>query len=125
VLRLSARSPHAARGLQKASVTRICIRESSDIAPVVYTTARQVCKYPYASRRQSALQLPSNPQSLPQFTVTKNKRSEVMSKIRGGGNRDTEIAMIAFFRRHGITGWRRNQRIFGKPDFVFPKRGPV
>jgi DNA mismatch endonuclease (patch repair protein) len=22
-------------------------------------------------------------------------------------------------RRHGITGWRRNQRVFGRPDFVF------
>jgi DNA mismatch endonuclease (patch repair protein) len=52
---------------------------------------------------------------------TKEKRSEVMSKIRGRGNRGTEGAMVAFFRRHGITGWRRHQAVFGKPDFVFPK----
>jgi hypothetical protein len=24
-------------------------------------------------------------------------------------------------RRRGITGWRRNQALFGRPDFVFPK----
>ena len=44
-----------------------------------------------------------------------------MSRIRGSGNRDTELRLIALFREHGITGWRRNARVFGKPDFVFPK----
>jgi DNA mismatch endonuclease (patch repair protein) len=52
---------------------------------------------------------------------TKAKRSEVMSRIRGSGNRDTEIALAKLFRRHGVTGWRRNQPVFGKPDFIFPK----
>jgi len=50
---------------------------------------------------------------------TKEKRSEVMSRIRGHGNKKTELALIGLFRRHGITGWRRNQKLFGKPDFVF------
>lgn len=27
--------------------------------------------------------------------------------------------MIALFRAHGITGWRRGQRLVGRPDFVF------
>ena len=53
---------------------------------------------------------------------TKAKRSEVMSKIRGYGNKDTELALMKLFRRHRITGWRRHQPIFGKPDFVFPKQ---
>ena len=53
---------------------------------------------------------------------TKAKRSEVMSRIRSRGNRDTELALIRIFRAHGITGWRRHQRVFGNPDFVFPKR---
>jgi len=53
---------------------------------------------------------------------TKEKRSEVMSKIRGRGNKDTELAMIHIFREHHIYGWRRNQPIFGKPDFVFIKK---
>jgi DNA mismatch endonuclease (patch repair protein) len=50
---------------------------------------------------------------------TQTKRSEVMSRIRGSGNRDTELQMITLFRTYGITGWRRRQRLFGKPDFVF------
>ncbi|MCX6896366.1 MAG: very short patch repair endonuclease [Verrucomicrobia bacterium] len=52
---------------------------------------------------------------------TKAKRSEVMSRIRGRGNKATELALAKLFRRHKITGWRRNQKIFGKPDFVFSK----
>lgn len=52
---------------------------------------------------------------------TKAKRSEVMSRVRSRGNKDTELAMAKLLRRHGITGWRRNQPVFGKPDFVFPK----
>jgi len=44
-----------------------------------------------------------------------------MSRIRASGNRDTELRMISIFRQHGITGWRRNTRVFGKPDFVFPR----
>ena len=52
---------------------------------------------------------------------TKAKRSEVMSRIRGRGNKDTELALAKLFRRHKIIGWRRHQKIFGKPDFIFPK----
>lgn len=52
---------------------------------------------------------------------TKSKRSEVMSRIRGKGNKDTELALMNLFRTQGITGWRRHQPVFGKPDFVFPK----
>lgn len=51
---------------------------------------------------------------------TKAKRSNVMSRIRGSGNRATELKLIAIFRIHGVTGWRRKARVFGKPDFVFP-----
>ena len=49
----------------------------------------------------------------------KAKRSEVMSRIRGKGNRNTELMLIKLMRMNSITGWRRNQPIFGKPDFVF------
>ena len=52
---------------------------------------------------------------------SKTKRSEVMSRIRGRGNKDTEVALAKVFRRHKINGWRRNQKVFGKPDFIFPK----
>jgi DNA mismatch endonuclease (patch repair protein) len=74
---------------------------------------------------------------------TQAKRSEVMSRIRSRGNRDTELALAKVFRRHGIAGWRRHLEIRGRaalprgpnitaaqqrrptfrvrPDFVFPK----
>lgn len=75
---------------------------------------------------------------------TKAKRSDVMSRIRGKGNKDTELALIRVFRAQGITGWRRHLEVRGRrgegrgkaaartshlssrafrvrPDFVFPK----
>lgn len=52
---------------------------------------------------------------------TKAKRSEVMSRIRGRGNKETELALITLFRANRITGWRRHPPLFGKPDFVFRK----
>ena len=44
-----------------------------------------------------------------------------MSRVRSRGNRTTELALVKLFRERGITGWRRNQRVFGKPDFIFKK----
>ena len=52
---------------------------------------------------------------------TRKKRSEVMSHIRGRGNKETELALMKIMRRKGITGWRRKQSLFGNPDFVFRK----
>ena len=43
---------------------------------------------------------------------TKAKRSAVMSRIRSRGNRDTELALAKLFRRHAITGWRRQWRVW-------------
>ena len=51
----------------------------------------------------------------------KAKRSEVMSQVRGTGNRSTELRLIEFLQAASISGWRRNQLLFGRPDFVFPK----
>lgn len=56
---------------------------------------------------------------------TKAKRSDVMSRIRGHGNKDTELALAKLFRAHGITGWRRRQLHFGKPDFTFRRERVV
>ena len=53
--------------------------------------------------------------------VTKEKRSKIMSAIRSKGNETTEVAAIRLFRENKIIGWRRNQDLLGKPDFVFPK----
>lgn len=68
------------------------------------------------------------------------KRSEVMSRIRGKGNKSTELALAAIFRKAGIKGWRRHfviklrlkvkrgsssetqpEVLVIKPDFVFRK----
>ena len=56
---------------------------------------------------------------------TKQKRSEVMSRIKGKGNKDTELLMIQILRNHHISGWRRNYGLLGKPDFVFPNQKVV
>ena len=61
---------------------------------------------------------------------TQSKRSEVMSRIRSRGNRDTELALAKLFRANGVTGWRRhaslkfqvpNSKFQVRPDFVFRK----
>jgi len=45
-----------------------------------------------------------------------------MAAIRSSGNQDTELKLVALFKIHGITGWRRKQRVFGKPDFIFRRQ---
>ncbi|NLI93101.1 MAG: very short patch repair endonuclease [Peptococcaceae bacterium] len=45
-----------------------------------------------------------------------------MRQVKSSGNKSTEEKMITFFREEGITGWRRNYKVFGKPDFVFHKQ---
>jgi DNA mismatch endonuclease (patch repair protein) len=42
---------------------------------------------------------------------TKAKRSEVMSRIRSRGNRDTELALVRLLRANGICGWRRHSLV--------------
>jgi DNA mismatch endonuclease (patch repair protein) len=44
-----------------------------------------------------------------------------MALIRARGNKATELRLMAVFRGHRITGWRRGSKLPGKPDFVFPK----
>jgi len=67
---------------------------------------------------------------------SKSKRSEVMSRISGRGNKATEIEFLKLLRRHRVSGWRRHlqvalpapmagcrknlkRRLQVKPDFVF------
>jgi len=44
-----------------------------------------------------------------------------MSSIRSAGNRTTELRFAAILRQNHIAGWRRNQKLPGKPDFVFSR----
>lgn len=45
---------------------------------------------------------------------SKAKRSQVMSRIRSRGNRDTELALAKLCRAQRITGWRRHVEICGR-----------
>jgi DNA mismatch endonuclease (patch repair protein) len=56
---------------------------------------------------------------------TKEKRSQVMSRIRGRGNKETEIALANLLRADRITGWRRHTKLPGRPDFSFRKQRVV
>jgi DNA mismatch endonuclease (patch repair protein) len=51
---------------------------------------------------------------------TKEQRSNVMRQVKSARNKSTELKLIAFFKANNIKGWRRNYKLFGKPDFVFP-----
>jgi DNA mismatch endonuclease (patch repair protein) len=50
---------------------------------------------------------------------TPAKRSEVMSRIKSRGNRETELLFASLLRKNGIRGWRRHLPITGRPDFTF------
>ena len=53
---------------------------------------------------------------------SKSKRSEVMRAVKSRGNKSTELKLIEIFKAEKIIGWRRNYKLLGKPDFVFPKQ---
>ena len=55
---------------------------------------------------------------------SKAKRSDVMSRIRSRGNRDTELALIRVFREHRITGWRRHIEVRVKKQSTSPRPSP-
>jgi len=74
----------------------------------------------------AALRLPRALAILPMPDVfTKTKRSEVMSRIKGRGKKETELVLARLFRTEGITGWRRHSALVGRPDFSFRVRRVV
>jgi DNA mismatch endonuclease (patch repair protein) len=52
-------------------------------------------------------------------TMSRKRRSQLMSSIKSRGNKRTELAMAKLLRSYHVTGWRRHLQIPGKPDFVF------
>lgn len=44
-----------------------------------------------------------------------------MRSIKSKGNKSTELKFIDYLKEFKIKGWRRNYKIYGKPDFVFLK----
>ncbi len=43
-----------------------------------------------------------------------------MRAVKSSKNKSTEEKLIAYFKENKITGWRRNYKVYGKPDFVLP-----
>lgn len=54
-----------------------------------------------------------------------NRRSWIMSRVKGRGNLSTEMRLIRIFKDGKITGWRRHSKLFGRPDFTFYKERVV
>jgi DNA mismatch endonuclease (patch repair protein) len=52
---------------------------------------------------------------------TKEQRSDIMRQVKSVRNKSTELKLIAFFKASHTKGWRRNYKLFGKPDFTFPR----
>lgn len=52
---------------------------------------------------------------------SRKKRSQVMAAIPSRGNKDTELKLASIFRKSGINGWLRHQKLPGRPDFIFRK----
>lgn len=52
----------------------------------------------------------------------KEKRSNVMARVKASGNKTTELKLIEYFSANNITGWRRGYKVKGHPDFVFLDR---
>jgi DNA mismatch endonuclease, patch repair protein len=51
--------------------------------------------------------------------LTKAERSRQMGRVKGTGNRSTEIKLIQIFCQMRIKGWRRGNHLPGSPDFTF------
>ena len=48
-----------------------------------------------------------------------------MRAVKSQGNKSTEERLVQIFRVNKIIGWRRDYKLLGHPDFVFPKRKAV
>lgn len=53
--------------------------------------------------------------------LTPVQRRHCMSRIRCRGNAATESKLVKILRENRINGWRRQIKLFGRPDFVFRK----
>jgi DNA mismatch endonuclease (patch repair protein) len=52
-------------------------------------------------------------------SVPPQERSRIMGNVKARGNKSTELKLIKLFNENGLTGWKRNYPVKGKPDFVF------
>ena len=55
--------------------------------------------------------------------ISREQRSRNMVAVRSSGNVTTELALIKLFKKAGIRGWQRRQKVSGiHPDFIFIKK---
>lgn len=54
-------------------------------------------------------------------TFSKTERSRIMASVKSRDTKTTELKFISILKDKGITGWRRNYPLTGKPDFVFSR----
>lgn len=54
-------------------------------------------------------------------TFSRTERSRIMASVKSRNTKSTELRFISILKDKGITGWRRNYPLTGKPDFVFPR----
>jgi len=53
---------------------------------------------------------------------TRNERSQVMARIKSGGNKATERELAAIFCTQHMVRWLQNQKLLSKSGTVFSKR---
>jgi len=91
------------------------------------TTSVSSRKSPSSPRRKKSVlpelpKLPKDDDSPDKNDVfDASRRSEIMSRVRSTKNASTELRLVEEFKRLKITGWRRQVKIFGRPDFLFRK----
>jgi len=44
-----------------------------------------------------------------------------MASVKSRNNKSTELRFLSILKEKGVTGWRRNYPVAGRPDFVFPR----
>ncbi|MBI4685796.1 MAG: very short patch repair endonuclease [Nitrospirae bacterium] len=49
------------------------------------------------------------------------QRSRIMASVKSRDAKSTELKFISLLKEKGITGWRRNYPLTGKPDIVFSR----
>lgn len=54
-------------------------------------------------------------------TFSKTERSKIMASVKSRNNKSTELRFLSILKEKGVTGWRRNYPLSGRPDFVFPR----
>ncbi|MFA5762945.1 MAG: very short patch repair endonuclease [Bacilli bacterium] len=55
-------------------------------------------------------------------SVDKETRSRMMAAVRSRGNLTTDLKMARLLKEYGFSGWRRNVRLIGTPDFCWRKQ---